>query len=177
MLVDEFLDRSATQSPNALVLIERDREVTYGALENMANQCAHLFRQCGVTFGDRVVVALDNCAEMAAAYFGAMKAGAVAVPLPAGPRSDRLPTALAGCTPQVAIVDAPTATVLGPRGVFTGVPHVFVLSPSEPPAPFASFVASFEASSTEPLQSRASDTDLKTRLIGDTGVLDCDHAV
>jgi len=160
MLVHGLLERAAVASPNALVLIERECETTYGALDRTANQCAHLFRQCGVTPGDRVVLALDNCAEMAAAYFGAMKAGAVAVPLPAGPRSDRLPAALADCTPQVAIVDAPTAAVLGPRGVFTGVPHVFVLAPSEPPALFASFVASFEMCPSEPLEERASDTDL-----------------
>ena len=160
MLVDEFLGRSATQSPNALVLIERDREVTYGALEHMAYQCAHLYRTCGVTRGDRVVVALDNCEEMAAAYFGAMKAGAVAVPLPAGPRSDRLPAALADCTPRVAIADAPTATALGPRGVFAGVPHVFVLSLSAPTAPFANFVASLAACPAEPVEASRSDADL-----------------
>ncbi len=160
MLVDEFLERSAAQSPNAPVLIEQDREVSYRALDDMANQCAHLFRRCGVVPGDRVVVALDNCAEMAAAYFGAMKAGAVAVPLPAGPRSDRLPAALADCTPQVAIVDAPTATVLGSRGAFASVPHVFVLSPSEPPAPFAGFVASLAVCPAEPVEAHRSDTDL-----------------
>lgn len=160
MLVDKFLERSAARSPNALVLIERDRRMTYRDLEDMANQCAHLFRQCGVTLGDRVVVALDNCGEMAAAYFGAMKVGAVAVPLPAGPRSDRLPAALADCTPQVAIVDAPTAAALGPRGVFAGVPHVFVLSPSEPPTPFASFVAALDSWPTTPVDTQHSDADL-----------------
>ena len=160
MLVHQFLEASAACTPDALVLIERDRQVQYGTLDRMANQCAHLFRTCGVTRGDRVVVALDNCAEMAAAYFGAMKAGAVAVPLPAGPRSDRLPSALADCTPHIAIVDAPTATVLGPRGVFAGVPHVFVLSPSAPVASFASFAASFETCPTEPLEDGASDADL-----------------
>ncbi len=160
MLVHHFLERSAARTPDALALIEKDRHVSYGELDRMANQCAHLFRQCGATRGDRVVVALDNGAEMAAAYFGAMKAGAVAVPLPAGPRSDRLPAALADCTPQVVIVDAPTAAVLGPRGVFANVLHVFVLAPSGPPTPFASFVASFEARPGEPVEGQASDEDL-----------------
>ena len=160
MLVYQFLEASAARTPDALVLIERDRQTSYGALDRMANQCAHLFRQCGVARGDRVVVALDNCAEMAAAYFGAMKAGAVAVPLPAGPRSDRLPTALADCTPQVAIADAATAAVVGPRGVFAGVPHVFVLAPTEAPTPFADFVASFETYPSEPPENSGIDADL-----------------
>ena len=160
MLVHQFLETSAARTPDALALIERDREVSYGALDRMANQCAHLFRQCGLAPDDRVVVALDNSAEMAAAYFGAMKAGGVAVPLPAGPRSDRLPAALADCTPQVAIVDAATATVLGPRGVFAGVPHVFVLEPSDPTESFAGLVAALAACPVEAVEASRSDADL-----------------
>ncbi len=166
MLVHEFLEASAAGTPDALVLIERDRQVTYGALDRMANQCARLLRNCGVGHGERVIVALDNSAEMAAAYFGTMKAGAVAVPLPAGPRSDRLPAALVDCTPRVAIVDEPTARVLGPQGVLAAVPHVFVLSSSAssassaPTVPFPGFVASFERCRAEPLEDRASESDL-----------------
>ena len=60
MHVHQFLEASAARTPDALVLIERDRQVQYGTLDRMANQCAHLFRTCGVTRGDRVVVALDQ---------------------------------------------------------------------------------------------------------------------
>lgn len=160
MLLHGFLERAAAASPNKLVLIEREREVTYGALEQMANRSAHLFRQCGVTSGDRVVIALDNSAEMAAAYFGAMKAGALAVPLPAGPRSDRLPAALIDCTPRVAIVDESTARVLGPRGVLEAVPHLFVFSPSASSDSYRDFSAALASSSPEPVESRACDSDL-----------------
>ena len=80
MLVHQLLDVAADRTPDALALIERDRQVTYRTLAEMTNRCARLLRRCGVTAGERVVVALDNSAEMVAAYLGAMQAGGVAVP-------------------------------------------------------------------------------------------------
>ena len=172
MLVHQFLESAAALAPDAPVLIERDRHLSYGALDRMANQCARLFHHCGVTRGDRVVIALDNSAEMVAAYLGTMKAGAVAVPLPAGPRSDRLPTALADCTPRVAIVDEPTARAFGPRGVLSSVPHVFVVSPSDPSASFASLVTSLAQHRSEPVGAVGNDSDLAAIIYtsGSTGL-------
>ena len=160
MLVHQLLEASATRTPEAVAVIERDRRVTYRRLDEMANRCARLLRHCGVTPGERVVVALDNSTEMVAAYLGTMKAGGAAVPLPGGPRSDRLPTALAECAPRVAIVDEPTARALGPRGGFAAIPHLFVLAPSPPPDSHASFVAAMAVHGPEPLEQRRSDADL-----------------
>jgi len=171
MLVHQLLAAAADRTPDAVVLIERDRQVTYRTLAGMTNQCARLLRRCGVTAGERVVVALDNSAEMVAAYLGAMQAGGVAVPLPGGPRSDRLPTAVSECTPQVAIVDEPTARALGPRGVFAAVPHVLVLPASEPAGPGASLVAAMAEQSAEPLTESGGAADLAALVFtsGSTG--------
>ena len=173
MLVHQFLESAAALAPDAPALIERDRRLSYGALDRMANQCARLFRQCGATRGDRVVIALDNGAEMVAAYLGAMKAGAVAVPLPAGPRSDRLPTALADCTPRLAIVDEPTARALGPSGVLASVPDVFVLAASDPASrlPPASS-RRWPATARRPVEADVSDSDLAAIIYtsGSTGL-------
>jgi len=73
--------------------------VTYSELDGLANRFANLLRESGVRRGDRVVIALENSIEMVAGYFGAMKAGAVAVPLPHGPRSDRLANVILDCAP------------------------------------------------------------------------------
>jgi long-chain acyl-CoA synthetase len=160
MRLHRFLELSAAAAPDAPALIERERTSSYRDLDRLATQCAHLFRANGVTAGDRVVIALDNGADMVAAYFGAMKAGAVAVPLPAGPRSDRLPAALADCTPHLAVVDEPTARVLGPRGVFAEVPHVLVQGTVGADAPFASLAAALATSPDTPLEDLGSDSDL-----------------
>ena len=109
MLVHRFLEESARLAPESVALIEPQRTTTFGALDRLANRFAHLYLSAGVRRGDRIVVALENGREFVAAYFGALKAGAVAVPLPPGPRSDRLERAIADCSPVVAVVDAATA--------------------------------------------------------------------
>lgn len=109
VLVHAFLDTAAARSPEATALIEPNRSITYGELDRLANRFANLFRGEGVRRGDRVVLALENSIELVAGYFGAMKAGAVAVPLPPGPKSDRLARAVQDCTPGACVVDSALA--------------------------------------------------------------------
>ncbi len=122
--------------------------------------CAPLQADAASEQVDRVIIALENGAEMVAAYLGAMKAGGVAVPLPAGPRSDRLPAAIADCSPRVVVVDEPTARTIGPRGGFTGVPRVLAVAASDLPDPFAEFTTACAACSDTPVEHHGSDSDL-----------------
>jgi acyl-CoA synthetase (AMP-forming)/AMP-acid ligase II len=105
-LVHRFLQESARGTPDAVALIDGRGRYTYAEIESLSNRFANLFLDSGVSRGDRVVIALENSAEFLGAYFGAMKAGAVAVPLPAGPRSDRLARAVADCSPKVCVLDS-----------------------------------------------------------------------
>jgi acyl-CoA synthetase (AMP-forming)/AMP-acid ligase II len=111
-LIHSFLQAWAVRTPDAVALIEPASRTTYAELDARANRFAHLFGEHGVEPGDRVVIALDNGLDMVAAYLGAMKAGAVAVPLAGGAKSDRLATAVADCTPRVCVVDPGAAGVL-----------------------------------------------------------------
>ncbi|MBP1688655.1 MAG: Acyl-CoA synthetase (AMP-forming)/AMP-acid ligase [Deltaproteobacteria bacterium] len=108
-LVHQFVRHSAEQTPLATALIEPGREISYADLNGLCNRVANLLLTKGVHRGDRVVLALKNCIELVACYFGTMKAGAVAVPLPPGPRSDRFAHVVEDCSPTVCIVDTPTA--------------------------------------------------------------------
>ena len=98
-------------------------------LDRMANRFACLYLKCGVARGDRIVIALDNGLEFVAAYLGAMKAAAVAVPLPSGPRSDRLGRAVLDCAPLICLVNDAIAHEVTPdhASPLTAVPHIFVL--------------------------------------------------
>ena len=126
MLVHRLLEESARLAPDSVALIEPQRTTTFGALDRLANRFAHLYLSAGVRRGDRIVVALENGREFVAAYFGALKAGAVAVPLPPGPRSDRLERAIADCSPAVAVVDAATAAAATDEHPLAAVRHYFV---------------------------------------------------
>lgn len=57
------------------------REVSYSALDAMANGVARAIGRRGFERGDRIAILSANCAEYLAAYFGIMRAGLVAVPV------------------------------------------------------------------------------------------------
>ena len=163
MLIHAFLERVARAAPDDPVLIETARRTSYVELDRLANRFAHMYRGVGVARGDRVVVALDNSAEMVAAYLGALKAGAVGVPLPAGPRSDRLAAAVKDCTPQVAIVDEATAHASQVDGRLAGVPHVFVARrrpTADAVGPFTPLSEAVAACADEPVSDGPGEADL-----------------
>ena len=59
----------------------RDEAMSFGVLSDGANRMAHWLIGSGIRPGDRVALMLDPSFAFYAALFGAMKAGAVAVPL------------------------------------------------------------------------------------------------
>src|SRR3954466_15875416 len=109
MLVHDLLRLSAERTPDAPAVIEPTRSIQYGARDGLASRVAAVLQQAGVVPGDRVVLALENSVFLVAAYFGVLKAGAVAVPLPHGPKSDRLLAALSDCAPSACVIDRGSA--------------------------------------------------------------------
>jgi long-chain acyl-CoA synthetase len=162
MLVPSFLRDSAAARPDGLALIETDRSITYRELDGLTNRFANLLIRSGVRTGDRVVVALDNSAEQVAAYMGTMRAGGVAVPLPPGPRSDRLPGAIRDCAPAACIADEATLAALEPIGALDQVRTTIVLT-AKPHAPSRRGIdarRALEAESPDPPPVRLIDRDL-----------------
>lgn len=83
------LDEAARRHPEGLAVRDRDRTFTYSELQDLATRAAGLLRERGVRSGDRVLLALPNTWEFVVAWFGAIRAGAVAVPVsPAAPARD-----------------------------------------------------------------------------------------
>ena len=170
MLVHRLLADAASHAPDAVALIEPHRKTTYGQLDQLADRCAALLQGAGVRRGDRVLVALENCAELVAMYFGTMKAGAVAVPLPVGPKSDRLARVVRDCEPTVAVVDAAAGREIGATHPLGAVPVVFVLDgPTGAGSPSAAVPATAQVRSLaqaldmcpeQPAPVRSIDSDL-----------------
>lgn len=56
-------------------------EITWREFDKRANRFANLLLSRGIKRGDKVAILLMNCLEWLPIYFGALKAGAIAVPL------------------------------------------------------------------------------------------------
>ncbi len=80
-LIHHFLENSARHLPDKVALVHEEVRATYAQINSQANCLANLLLEQGVAQGDRVAMLLENSLEYVVAYYGILKAGAVAVPL------------------------------------------------------------------------------------------------
>lgn len=64
-----------------VAILSGDRIITYQEVSDCVNQTAHALRTLGVEMENRVLMLLPDCPEFAYCFFGAMKIGAVPVPV------------------------------------------------------------------------------------------------
>jgi long-chain acyl-CoA synthetase len=76
-----LLDDSALRHPDRVALEHGRRTATYTQLQRASVRVAGLLARAGVEPGDRVGLVVPNVPEFAATYYGALRAGAVVVPL------------------------------------------------------------------------------------------------
>jgi acyl-coenzyme A synthetase/AMP-(fatty) acid ligase len=80
----EFVDanvRAGRGSRTAVVDAATGRELTYDAIHRNVNRMGHALRRLGVRPEERVMILLPDCPEFIFAFFGAIKIGAIAVPV------------------------------------------------------------------------------------------------
>ena len=77
-----FVDRNVTEGRGGHVAIEcGDARITYGEVRQHVNRCGRALRDLGVRPEDRVLLLLLDGPEFVYTFFGAIKIGAVPVPL------------------------------------------------------------------------------------------------
>ena len=76
-----FVDRNVAEGrgDKAAILFE-DQAVTYGQLMERVNRMANVLTELGVGMEDRVLLLVRDTPEMLYSFYGAIKAGAVAIP-------------------------------------------------------------------------------------------------
>ncbi|MBQ6828676.1 MAG: AMP-binding protein [Thermoguttaceae bacterium] len=72
----DLVQPSASSDPT-----EQRRSTTWKKFDDLANRFANLLLSRGLKKGDKVAILLMNCLEWLPVYFGALKAGAIAVPM------------------------------------------------------------------------------------------------
>ena len=79
---EHFVDRHLREGRAAKTAIEcGERKVTYGDLAKLVNRFGNALRTLGVRIEERVLLLLLDTPEFAASFFGAIKIGAVPVPV------------------------------------------------------------------------------------------------
>jgi benzoate-CoA ligase family protein len=78
----DFVDRHVAEGRgDRVAFIEDDRTTTYAQLAELTSRAASAMRALGIMPEQRVMLCLHDTADFAAIFFGALRAGAVAVPV------------------------------------------------------------------------------------------------
>jgi long-chain acyl-CoA synthetase len=79
--IHQLLADAAAQDPDAPCTSFYGKRLTFHQIDDFATRFASALHSMGVQAGDRVALMLPNSPQFLIAYFGALKAGAVVVPL------------------------------------------------------------------------------------------------
>ena len=86
------------------------RELDWGELQDLANQAAHVLRDCAIGKGDRVAVVLPATPETAAIFFGVWKVGAILISLSVLYGDDAIEHRLVDSGAALVVTDAANAS-------------------------------------------------------------------
>ena len=80
--LDEVVRNTVARYPDKVALIFEDQTLTYREFDRLVNNLAGaLIKDCGIRKGDRVGLLFKNCLEVVIGMFGAIRAGAIVLPL------------------------------------------------------------------------------------------------
>ena len=105
-IAEYFIERPAREHPNRVAILGEPAALTYAELAALVQRTAAALRASGCRPGDRVLIVLPDSAEFIAAFFGAARIGAVAVPVNSMTRAADYAYYLADSGARFAIVHA-----------------------------------------------------------------------
>lgn len=105
----ELLERRLDAQPDAPYLDVGGEAATAAEVASVANRLANAYAHLGVRGGDRVATLIENSAEAMYAWWGAVRAGAVAVPVNTAYKGEYLRHQLADSGARVLVVDGDLA--------------------------------------------------------------------
>ena len=105
--VIHFIDRHPAEGRGKkIAFIDADGPHTYGDLAPKVNQAGNLLRSIGVARGDRVMLCLNDAIAFPVLFFGALKIGAVPVPVNALLVAEDYRYMVRDCAPRAVAVSA-----------------------------------------------------------------------
>jgi fatty-acyl-CoA synthase len=111
-----WISRWGELQPEKPAIVERGREASWAEFAGDVSRAANAFRDLGVAPGDRIGCLMRNRREFLATLFGAMRAGAVFVPLNTRLAAPELAWLLSDCEPRLVVTEASFAGLLAGVG-------------------------------------------------------------
>ncbi|MFD7931841.1 amino acid adenylation domain-containing protein, partial [Streptomyces sp. NPDC059742] len=110
-----LFEAQAARTPEAVAVVDGDRQLTYRELDARANRLAHLLTARGAGPERTVALALPRSADLVVALLAVVKTGAAYLPLDPDYPAERLAYMLADASPSVILATA-AAPVTAPDG-------------------------------------------------------------
>lgn len=105
-IVNDFLEQSASRTPDKIALICNNKRLTYAEIDAMANKLALALRHNGAKRGDRILMCLHNSVELVVSIFAALKAECVFVAVNATTKPDKLLFLAGNCRASAIVLPA-----------------------------------------------------------------------
>ena len=103
--VQTALQRSAARLPDKVAIIDGERRETFRQLDEHSDRFAAALATLSVAKGDRVGILAPNCIEFEVAFYGVLKAGAVATTINSGYREREVAHQLENSGAEILVVD------------------------------------------------------------------------
>jgi len=172
-ILQQLLTESFKRYAERTAICARGKSLTYRELEERSNQLAHFLRQRGVKKGDRVGLFFPKAVESLVAMFGALKAGAVYVPLDPNQPAERISYIISNCGIKGLITSEDRLRLLDPAAVpsveFALLTHEQTNGSPRPNAFPWSTLAGFPAGHAPELQATTTDLAYILYTSGSTG--------
>ncbi len=105
--VSDFVDAHITQGrANKVAFVDPERSLTYGELQARSIRFANALRDLGIVHEQRIALLLNDTVDYPVAFWGAIRAGCVAIPLNVYLTLPQYAYILADCRARVLVVDA-----------------------------------------------------------------------
>lgn len=138
--IAELIQRHAAVRPAQAALVEDARQLDYGALDQLMDRVAASLQRDGVAPGDTVAIAAGTSLEYAAAFLGALRAGAAVAPLSSAASPAGLLAMLTDSGARHFFIDDATNQMLRGRDIATGIRRI-ALDGSAAGTPWPSWLA------------------------------------
>jgi amino acid adenylation domain-containing protein len=116
-ILQQLLTENAERCADKPAVWGRGRTLSYRELDERSNQVAHFLRSRGVKKGDRVGIFFPKAVESLVAMFGALKAGAVYVPLDPQQPAERISYIISNCRIKGLITQSDRLRLLDPATI------------------------------------------------------------